>query len=341
VLSYRLSIVFFILSALFFQVRSQDIHFSQYQLSPLTVNPASAGGFNGTYRFNALYRMQWGTVSVPYNTVALSVDARDFADKKNFNAGFNFYYDRAGDSHYSNLLAGLSLAYSIPFDRRRLSYLNMGVQATITQRTFDMQRLQFDNQYLPHQYGGTYMPWLPSNESFTGFSVFYPDVNAGIYYHWQPEKRKKITLGMSFYNILKPRQSFMQNTEIRLDRRLNLHASGSFRVDQKIDVLPMMLFMVQGTFFQFTPGVAGRYIVENHMYRYRALYAGIYTRASDAAYVTLGMDYNEWYVGLSYDLNYSRLVPASRGQGGWEIGLTYRIGKMPDRRKYRDCPDFM
>ena len=340
-MKYSVLVTLWFLFATLFQGRTQDIHFSQYTLSPLTINPASAGAFNGIYRFNALYRMQWGTVTVPYNTIAMSVDARDFADTKNFNAGFNFYYDRAGDSHYSNLLAGLSLAYSIPFDRKRLRYLNLGIQGTVTQRSFDLERLQFDSQYIPDKYGGSYMPWLPTNESFTGFTAFYPDVNAGVYYHWQPHNRKRISVGASMYNILKPRQNFMANTDARLDRRLNLHASGTFKVDSKIDVLPVALVMVQGTFYQFTPGIIGRYILENHRYRYRAVYAGIYTRARDAAYITLGMDYNEWHVGLSYDLNYSRLVPASRGQGGWEVGLTYRVGKMPDRRKYRDCPDFM
>ena len=38
---------------------AQDIHFSQYYLSPLTQNPANAGSFVNANRFSALYRNQW------------------------------------------------------------------------------------------------------------------------------------------------------------------------------------------------------------------------------------------------------------------------------------------
>lgn len=321
--------------------QAQDIHFSQYTLSPLTLNPAAAGAFNGAYRFNGIFRKQWRAVTVPYNTIALSTDARDFANAKNFNAGFNFYYDRAGDSHFTNLQANVSLAYSIPFDRKRHYYLNIGVQGNLTQKTFDMSKLRFDSQYVPYEFGGSYIPSLPTNESFTGFNIVYPDINAGVYYHWQPAKRTRINTGISVFNVLRPKQSFYEDENVRLDRRISFHAEGQFMVDYKIDILPRVLVMKQGAYYQVTPGIVGKYILDEHMYRYRALYGGVYTRTRDAAYLTVGMDYNEWYFGLSYDLNYSRLVPASKGRGGWELAVSYIIGRMPDRRKYRDCPDFM
>jgi len=337
----KLVVFVFLCFLLFTKAPAQDIHFSQYLLSPLTVNPGMTGGFNGIYRFDGIFRKQWRSVTIPYNTIALSTDARDFADIRNFNVGFNFFYDRAGDSHYSNLQAALSLAWSKPFDRKRHKYLNIGIQTSFSQRTFDLAKLKFDSQYVPDEYGGNYFGSLPTNESFSGFNVMYPDIHAGIFYHWQPKKRKKITTGISLNNILTPKLSYLDNNEIRLDRRLNIHAEGQFMVSNKVDVLPQVLLMLQGTYYQITPGIVGKYIIDQHMYRYRAVYAGLFTRTRDAAFLTLGMDYNEWYLGISYDLNYSKLVPASRGRGGWEVGFLYTIGKMPDRRKYRDCPDYM
>jgi hypothetical protein len=48
---------------------AQDIHFSQFYNTPILVNPAFTGFINGNYRFAALYRNQWASVTVPYQTI--------------------------------------------------------------------------------------------------------------------------------------------------------------------------------------------------------------------------------------------------------------------------------
>lgn len=336
----RISVIL-ILLALQFKVVAQDIHFSQFITYPFSINPASVGAFEGAYRFGGIYRRQWRSVTIPYNTVGLSADMRQIGYNENFALGANFYYDQAGDSHYSLLQANIAGAWSIPFDRKRRRSLNIGVQANFTQRTIDYSKLKFDSQYRPGEFGGYYDPSAPDFESFNGYSISYPDVNAGIYYNWRPKKRKRISAGLSVYNITRPRQSFMDDKEARLDPRINIHADALFQVSYKVDVLPQILLMNQGTFYQATIGMMGKYTINSNIYHHRAVYAGVYTRARDAAFVTIGMDYNEVYFGLSYDINYSRLVPASQARGGWEFAVVYVIGKMPDRRKYRACPDFM
>ena len=57
-------------------VQSQDIHFSQYNASPLMLNPALAGMNACDYRVYANFRMQWMTVSSgnTYRTVAGGAD---------------------------------------------------------------------------------------------------------------------------------------------------------------------------------------------------------------------------------------------------------------------------
>lgn len=322
---------------------AQDIHFSQFVQSPLTINPASAGAFEGTLRASGIFRKQWRSVTIPYNTFGMACDAKDIADVKNLNTGVNFFYDQAGDGHYSTMQINLAGAWSVAFDRERKKYLNFGLQANFTQRSIDYSKFTFNDQYVTGSgnNGGFIDPSLPAGEGFSKSTITYPDINAGVYYNWQPKKRKRISTGLSLYNITRPHQSFYGDSQIRLDRRLNIHADGLFKTGQKTDILPQMLFMKQGSFYELTLGGMGKYTLNSSIYQQRALYAGIYTRVKDAAYVTVGMDYNELYVGLSYDLNYSKLTPASRGRGGWELAVVYIIGKMPDRMKYRTCPDFM
>ncbi|MEY2899012.1 MAG: hypothetical protein RL138_1065, partial [Bacteroidota bacterium] len=89
-------------------VNAQDIHFSQYYLSPLTQNPSLTGSFSELYRFSAIYRNQWYSVSnQPFQTGAISYDVALKEDKyflkgstpseKNYFAyGGILFYDQSG-----------------------------------------------------------------------------------------------------------------------------------------------------------------------------------------------------------------------------------------------------
>src|SRR3954469_18373514 len=54
--------------------RAQDPNFSQFFVSPLTLNPALTGKFDGVLRVAGNYRMQWPTIYKAYNTGTVSVD---------------------------------------------------------------------------------------------------------------------------------------------------------------------------------------------------------------------------------------------------------------------------
>src|SRR5436853_6938673 len=53
---------------------AQDPHFSQFFASPLTLNPALTGKFDGTLRVAGNYRNQWPAFNNVYTTSTLSVD---------------------------------------------------------------------------------------------------------------------------------------------------------------------------------------------------------------------------------------------------------------------------
>ena len=65
-------ILFFLLGCSF--VQAQDPHFSQFFASPLTLNPAFTGKFNGTVRVAGNYRNQWPEINRAYVTNTASVD---------------------------------------------------------------------------------------------------------------------------------------------------------------------------------------------------------------------------------------------------------------------------
>src|SRR5215831_14357541 len=55
-------------------LRAQDPHFSQFFSSPLTLNPAFTGKFDGNVRIAGNYRDQWPTINQAYRTGTVSVD---------------------------------------------------------------------------------------------------------------------------------------------------------------------------------------------------------------------------------------------------------------------------
>ena len=95
--------------------QGQDIHFSQYFASPLTLNPATIGGFNGQFRFAANYRNQWYFLKSRYDgsragyaTYSGSYDIRLLRKKlkyDQFGVGVMVFNDKAGDGGLSNLTA--------------------------------------------------------------------------------------------------------------------------------------------------------------------------------------------------------------------------------------------
>jgi len=54
--------------------RAQDPNFSQFFASPLTLNPALTGKFDGSFRVAGNYRNQWPTINNAFVTKTVSVD---------------------------------------------------------------------------------------------------------------------------------------------------------------------------------------------------------------------------------------------------------------------------
>ena len=67
-------------------------------------------------------------------------------------------------------------------------------------------------------------------------------------------------------------------------------------------------------------------------------YVGSWFRFNDAIIPYVGLEFNDLRVGLTYDVNVSRLRPGSQSRGGIEISLIY-INR-PEGRRNVPCPKF-
>ncbi len=329
----RISILHIILFAIFITGTStlfaQDIHFSQFNQAPARLNPALTGAFKGSYRIAGIYRSQWGSVSVPYSTVAFSGDAHNFLKKKGLGVGVDFFFDQAGDGNLGTLNFNASGSYQIRVNTN--SHLTGGLQLGFSQRQIDQSNLVFGNQAGA---GGSLESFNPNSS--------YMNASAGLAWQTKFASRKNLEVGIAFHNLTQPDINFYDNEEYRLDMRISFHAKYQFKVAEKVDLIPSVLYMNQGPHQQLTPGISGKYILDNRSHNYRAVYLGLWTRAGDAGFVSMGMDWNTLNVGLSYDFTYSDFTVASRYRGGFELSFIYIFKEsLPERKFFKTCPDYL
>lgn len=315
---------------------AQDIHWSQFNDNPIFQNPANSGRFSGTYRFYANYRDQWRSVTVPFQTLSISADTK-FEKVKNLSLGILFFHDAAGDGRFRTIELQVSPSYNLKLTSDSLHNLRFGVQFGMNHR-----QMIFNNYYWDNQFDGVqYNPSLASNENYQTQKKTNVSVGVGAVYEWAVSKRKRIAAGIGLFNINAPNQGFL-GTVIKRDRRLNFFAQGQFRLNEEWDILPTVQLNFQGTYNEIIFGSNVRYILKERLDQYMALYFGGFFRNKDSGYISAGLDYKDWFAGISYDLNFSKLVPASRVRGGIELSLRYIVNRVkPKNIFHRVCPDYI
>lgn len=321
-----LCLVFFLFSIGI--MNAQDIHFSQYSLSPMTMNPAKAGSFKGTFRVGGIYRDQWGSMMQnQYRTPSFYVDApivRGFRKKDWIGVGVHFLNDQSGSFQYQQTNIGASLAYHIALDSKRKNILTIGGQASQNQRRADGTKLVYNDMYSGN---GEFLGI--TDESQLLENVSYNDFAAGIDFRARPKAGLSWNVGASMFHITEPSASNLLSTDAIVPQKIVAHASATFDLNADWRLTPQAFFATQaGTNEIIAQAIAGYKIGDNGF----VLNMGAGYRVNDAAMILAGIEYKNLVVGIAYDLNVSTLGTYSNYQGGFEIGVGYiiRIPKTPN-----------
>jgi type IX secretion system PorP/SprF family membrane protein len=319
-------------------LRAQDIHFSQFNRSFLNLNPALVGDFNGTHRLNANYRNQWSAVSEPFETISFSAETKSpFSQLKDLHLGLLFYNDEAGQGGLQTTQINVSLAYAFKFKEDSSLVANFGIQSGLNSRSINFDVFSFDQQFDGIQFN----PNLANGENFDRSSFSHLNVHAGFNLFYKIAERKTLKTGFAFYNLNQANQSF-QGSNIPLDQRTNYYIEADYYISEKLDLLPALLYSQQGPFEEMVYGTNIRYRLKQGGFDNQNLYLGIWQRNNDAIIAALGLDYRQWNVGVSYDINTSGLEVASNNRGGLEVAVTYIIQTFkPVIRRYKSCPVYL
>ena len=317
---------------------AQDIHYSQFNRSPIYINPALAGIFKGDVRFVGNYRSQWNKVPVNYQTFSGSVEKKFInTNQKNslFSAGLLFNHDEAGDLELSNTNIGLVGSYTQRLAEKH--FITGGLHLSLSQRRLSLDRLQVDQQYN----GDVFDPSLPSGETSLNTSIAFGDFSGGLNYRFQnPFKRTKIDIGGSIYHIGTPNTSLFDDAEVPLSRRYTIYGISSFRIAEDFNLGLRAIGQFQGPHQEIVLGGTIKYHLVKGRSREVAIGLALAYRLGDAWVPTILVDYHNWSLGFNYDINTSDFKVATIRRGGPELSLIYIFSKVRPPKEFEICPIF-
>ncbi len=337
-------IVFFLVD-----ISAQDKHFTQFYASPLTLNPALTGAYNGRFRAYGIYRDQWrGVLESPYVTFAAAVDVRwemelDSRYKDGFAVGFLFFNDKVGGIDFSTNQVGLSGAFHKGLDYDKKQFLSIGVQASLAQRNINYEDLTFDDQFNSIDAFS-----MGTRENLPENNFSYADFAVGLNYTYSPSNQTSFFAGAALHHFLQPDVSFYSDVEDAPESKLLMKVSGQFSaqfpINDRVQMIPRLLFAKQGPHLEFNTGTNFR--IKFNDFNNNALHLGSWVRPvtneedkffMDALIVMAGFEMGSVLFGLSYDINLDDATNFQQGQNALEFSVTY-LGNFEEESIM--CPKF-
>lgn len=318
------------------KVEAQDPHFSQFFASPLTLNPALTGKFDGNIRATGNYRNQWPTINRAFTTTTVSVDfpimRNQISATDTWGVGIMGYSDQSANSALKFNYLSVSTAFHKGLDEDGYSQIGAGFQATYSNMLLNVSDLKFEDQLTPFGFTGT------TSEVFNNSTLKnnYFDLNAGVLYSGSTSDKNNFYAGVSMYHITRPKQQFTGSFFL-LNPRTTFHGGGYFPFgDNKTVHLSALYSMQAGASETVFGGAVELPVAEGD--KPTSVYVGSWLRLNDALIPYVGLEFSDFRLGATYDVNTSSLKAASQSRGGIEISLIY-IKKAPGSKGV-PCPKF-
>src|ERR1700712_5663584 len=135
---------------------AQDPAFSQFYASPLTLNPALTGKFDGQFRVAGNYRDQWPSISKAFITSTVSLDMGILRNKLSegdtWGVGIMAMTDKTANGILTSNYISFSTAYHKGLDAEGLHQIGVGFQGTYGGKKLDGGKLNFEEEL--DQFGG-------------------------------------------------------------------------------------------------------------------------------------------------------------------------------------------
>lgn len=283
---------------------AQDPKFSQYFASPLTLNPALIGYFDGDYRLAMNTRKQWANVGDPYNTVSLSGEYKlndEYYYEDVFTLGGNVLFEEAFNKLLVTRVAGIGFSYYRFFDADHRFKLGLAPQISYISKSLDYNRLTFASQYE----NGLFNTGLPNYLDADVSSISYLDVNIGGNLAMSLE-HVKVSLGYSAYHIARPNESFNKNYLGKISIRHTFIFGFRYLTNDLLDVSLTAHHMKQGS---SNDDIVGGVLGFKPTYDSKLkMNFGLWHKWNERAFFPfVGFEISNYAVGLNYTVSSNRV----------------------------------
>ena len=317
-------------------VFAQDPHFSQFFASPLTLNPAFTGKFDGECRLAVNHRDQWPSIPKAYVTTSGSFDFGIMKDKLPagdvFGIGISGLSDASANDQLKLNYGSLSLSYHKALDEDGYNTIGAGFQGTYSSLTLDEGKLTFEDMLRQNGFTGARTDFLTN-----GNNQNYFDVNAGILFSGSSNGENNYYAGVSVYHVNRPKVGFKDQNYL-LANRITLHGGGSVPVADALTLNASFIYQSQSKASETTLGGALAYNLNGDEINPSSIFVGSWLRLNDALIPYVGLEVGGLRIGASYDVNISSLKTATASRGGSEFSLIY-IKRKADTKGI-PCPKF-
>ncbi len=326
-------------------LKAQDIHFSQFYNSPLSLNPSLTGKVNGVFRFSLNYRNQWFSLlkGTPYATYAGSFDAPIQFRKDALGLGLVIIHDRAGDGLLTNFMAMVSAAYHKSLGKKGNHVISLGVQAGYNQKRFDMSQAVFYNQLDPLNTNHDH------KENITDDTKSFFDLNLGLMGNSKFSDKTSAYIGFSVFHLTQPNESFLGADE-NLPVRYVAHAGAEYIFHKRMALLPSVIYMRQRKADELNLGTACVFKLtekENTLFYLGAFFRMLPASKAnggnldDAFVAYTAFEYRNFRLAFSFDATTSDLTVAPKAVGAFEVSLMYvHPFPYPQLKQLLFCPRF-
>jgi type IX secretion system PorP/SprF family membrane protein len=316
---------------------AQDPHFSQFFASPLTLNPAFTGKFDGEWRLAVNHRDQWPSIPKAYVTSSASFDKGIMRNKLPqgdvFGIGISGLTDASANSQLKLNYGSLSLSYHKALDEDGYNTIGAGFQGTYSSLVLDQGKLTFETMLAQNGFTNE------SGREFlqNGSNQNYFDMNAGVLFSGSSNGNNNYYAGVSVYHVNRPKVGF-KDANYQLASRVTAHAGGTLPISDVLSFNGSAIYQLQAKASETTLGGALSYNVNGDEVNPSNVFIGSWVRFNDAVIPYIGLEVNGLRIGASYDVNISSLKSATASRGGSEFSIIYI--KRKSETKGIPCPKF-
>ena len=330
------------------QSMAQDATFSQAFASPLSLNPALSGSFDGKLRLTSIYHNQWADqLDNPISSYAASMDLRfplgRFKSNKQNALGFGLLAltDRTPGTRLNTNVLNVSGAFHKSLNLQNTQFISVGIQFGVLQRSLSYQTIFFSDQF-----NGTDGYTQISAEDFPENNFAVGDLSAGIVYQVSNANNYGFYTGISFHHLNRPNSSFYRtepfgNIDIAAPIRYGAFIAARIPMGKVVQILPRLNAGFQNNRLDGNAGTTFRFLIDK--YQGTAIHIGSWIQADfdentnpQFNYLVgmMGIEYSNVLFGFSRDFSLQAVNPIRKT---WELSVAY-LGNYDDELVL--CPKF-